>query len=141
MGPFYGLLVRGRKMTNIFPFPARNTDPPTSWKAARINQRYRNGLRFRMLEFHGTQWARQGQFYLCRGLTDQEIVEGMNLPRLSAQGKPLCNWKRHGESYTDFGYLGVILVAGQPLERDGQRALVLTERGLEHLDDVLTQFP
>ena len=132
----------------VLPFPsfdeihnARNTDPATTWRAARINQRYRNGIRFNMLVFHGEQLRDNGFHYRTHGLTDYEIVQGMGLPILSAEGKPLCNWKRHGESYTDFGHLDLLIVGGVPVERNGQRALIINERGLEHLDEVLGRFP
>lgn len=125
----------------VIAFPARSTDPATSWRAARINQRYRNALRFRMLEYHGLQWALHGNLYLSRGLTDHEICTGMQLPLISPKGKPVCNWKRHSELYKDYGFCDVIIVGGRELERDGQHALVVNDRGLAHLDEVLLQYP
>ena len=130
----------------VLPFPhdphnVRNTDPVTAWRASRINQRYRSGLRFNMLVFHGEQLRDNAYYYVRHGLTDYEIVQGMGLPVLSAKGKPLCNWKRHGESYTDYGHLDLLIVEGVAVERDGQRALIINERGLIHIDEVLRLFP
>ena len=128
----------------ILPFPnselhnARATDPATTWKAARINQKYRSQLRFSMLEFHGIALRDDSFRYIHHGFTDHEIVVAMGLPVVSLiTGKVLCNWKRHGELYTDFGFCDVL-----PGSLDASnRSLIINERGLEHLDEVLRRYP
>lgn len=125
--------------------PVRNTDPETSHKAARINQHYRNQLRFNMLHAHGVA-LRDNPNYL--GFTDTEIAIRMDLPVPPNGGsQQICYWKRHGELLTDYGMVIELKDRyGARIQRrvgrgELQRVLYINERGLEHLDEVLGRYP
>jgi hypothetical protein len=132
----------------VLPFPgpsdgARHSDPPTSWKAAAINQSRRNELRFNMLYTHGILLRDRPNWYVGQqGLTADEIARVMNLPVPANGGtSKMCHWKRHSELYRVFGYLDVTLIGNQELEREGQHVLIINQRGLRHIDDMLRRYP
>lgn len=136
----------------VIPFPepheprpgARGTDPATSWKAARINQRYRNQLRFNMLYTHGVQLRDHSGLYLAQGgMTADEISRVMNLPVPANGGSSkMCHWKRHSELYKEYGFLRVSRDQwGNEMERHDQHVLLLAPLGLQHLDEVLARYP
>lgn len=133
---------------DLFPYPprpgARASDPPTSWKSARINQRYRNQLRFNMLLTHGVLLRDHPDFYLAsHGMTANETAKEMDLAVPANGGTSgMCYWKRISELYKEYGYLEIARNQwGGEIEREGQHALIINGRGLGHIDEVLGRFP
>lgn len=135
----------------VVPFPsygARRSDPPTSHKAARINQRYRNTQRFLMLLAHAQVGERDEDY---DGLTADECAIAANFPVPCNGGtSKSCYWKRHSELWRDWGYLEPVYTRwGIPLERklihvphsEPQQVLIITLDGLEHVEEVIRSFP
>jgi hypothetical protein len=134
---------------SLFPedsWPARRNDPLTSWKSARINQRYRNGQRFALLLAHARVGNRDP---LYDGLSADQCAIAANLPVPCNGGtSKACYWKRHSELWRDFGYLepvyrhGVLATFRIPVPgAEEQMILRIHLRGLDHVDDVLRRFP
>ena len=124
---------------------ARSTDPGTSQRAARINQRYRDTQRTKMLITHMLLAVNDPSY---DGLTADEcaIACDLEVPVNGGISKS-CYWKRHSELWRDFGYLRPRLNAdGSDVERsigigDDQRVFIITWEGIQHAMEVLAQFP
>jgi hypothetical protein len=134
-----------RKPVTIISPAARSTDPGTSRRAAKINQRYRNTQRTKMLIAHALL-AQGDPSY--DGLTADEcaIVCNFRVPVNGGISKS-CYWKRHSELWRDFGYLRPRFNPdGSDVERkigigDDGRVFIITWEGIQHAMEVLAQFP